>query len=255
MNIVGYLKTSLIEWPGKISSVIFTPGCNFRCPFCHNSDLVDPQKIKKQPHLKEEKILADLRSRKKWIDAVVITGGEPTLQSDLDKFMEKIRKLGFKTMIETNGSRPEFLEKLIASKLVDFLAMDYKTTFDDYEKVVSWKKKKEKGKTKNYNLNLKIENSIKLIIKSGIAFEFRTTIVPEIHNQEVLIQMAKDLKKLTANSLRLTAISWVFQSFQPKNCLDSRFSKINPIHDQQILKWLKEVKKVFPRLFFRGEQI
>ncbi len=129
MEIAGYIKTSLIEWPGKISSVIFVPGCNFRCPFCHNADLVSRKGFTQIP---EKLIFADLKSRKKWIDAVVVTGGEPTLQADLSRFLSRIRRMGLMTMVHTNGTKPEVIEKLIKKKLVDYWAMDLKGDLQNY---------------------------------------------------------------------------------------------------------------------------
>ncbi len=175
MQIAGYLKTSLIEWSGKITSVIFTSGCNFRCSFCHNADLVESNKLSKRAKISEEEILEDLEYRKKWIDAVVITGGEPTLQNDLDKFLFKLKKLGFKTMVHTNGSQPEVIEILIEKKLVDYWAMDIKGNFDDYQNFTNIK----------YQIS-KIKSSIELIMKSGMEYEFRTTVVPGLHNLENL---------------------------------------------------------------------
>ncbi len=201
------------------------------------------------------KIFTDLKSRKKWIDAVVVTGGEPTLQSDLPQFLKKLKKLGFNTMIETNGSRPEVLKKIIKDKLLDFIAMDYKTTFASYSKTVKGKNVKVKSKVgKEKDITDKLKKSIEIVLKSKLPFELRTTVVPSIHDQEVLVHMAQDLKKLTADNLSLTTISWVFQSFQPKNCLVARFNKKDPIPDQKILNWLKEVKKSFSCISFKGEK-
>ena len=153
MQIAGYLKTSLIEWPGKIASVVFTPGCNFRCPFCHNPDLVDPRKLKKTKALKEDEVFKDLCSRKKWIDALVITGGEPTLQKDLAKFLKKIKKAGFLTMIQTNGTRPETLKEVLATRSprgrsVDYFCLDLKGDLENYEKYTDVKCQMSKGALK-----------------------------------------------------------------------------------------------------------
>lgn len=220
MEIRGYLKTSAIEWSGKISSVLFVPGCNFRCPFCYNRDLVlNPDKL---PKISEKEVFADLKKRKKWIDAVVVTGGEPTLQSDLDKFLKKVKKLGFLTMIETNGSKPEVLKKLFKKKLLDRISMDIKGPLDfRYAEIVNIKK------------------SIRLIFNSGIDFEFRTTVVPTIHNEKILLVMAKQLK-------RYAGFSWYLQSFQPKTCLDPKFKKIKPFSKMEMEKFLKAVKKIIP---------
>lgn len=245
MEIGGYLKTSFIEWPGKISSVIFTSGCNFRCPFCHNRDLVDPSKMRGLKKINEKSVLLDLKKRKKWIDGVVVTGGEPLIQPGLKAFLKKIKNLGFKTMIETNGSQPKELAKLLASglKILDFLAMDYKTSFANYPMVVfpqSCRRKKNLPA-----IGRQIKKSIRLILKSGIDFELRTTIVPTIHSRTALIKMARDLKKLLTDD-RQSAINWTLQSFRPKNCLEEKFNQLKPLSQEEIKDFLKPVKKIIP---------
>ncbi len=225
MRIAGYLQTSLIEWPGKISAVIFVPGCNFRCPYCHNADLVDPQKIKKLPLIAEKEILDDLKKRKQWIDSVVVTGGEPTMQSDLKAFLEKIKKLKFATMVQTNGSKPEMIKLIVNSKplIVDYLTIDFKDSFT------------------------KIQKTLKMILDSGADFELRTTVVPTIHDEKVLLKMARDLSRLTINDSRLTKFPWFLQTFQPKNCLDPKFAKLKPFTKKEMEIFLKAVRKYFPK--------
>lgn len=230
MKIAGYLKTSLIEWPGKISSVIFVPGCNWRCPFCHNADLVDPKRIKKLPQIAEKEILTDLKKRKKWIDGVVVTGGEPTLQPDLPAFLQKCRTLGFVTMLETNGSKPTMIRKLLQLKLLDYLAMDIKGPLKE-----------------------EIKKSLKIILKSGVPFELRTTVVPTIHNPKILKQMARQLEKIFRESHHTQFVGWVLQTFQPNNCLEPKFEKIKPFSRIELENLLKTVKKVIPQARLRGE--
>jgi len=238
MKIAGLLKTSLIEWPGKIVSVIFVPGCNFRCPFCHNADLVRNRGL---TLIDEEQVFADLKKRKKWIDGVVITGGEPTLQADLPKFLESLKKMGFETMIETNGSRPEALKSILnfKFKILNFVAMDIKGPIGEYERFIKVKSQKSK-----------VKSSIELILKSGIDFEFRTTVVPGLHNKEVLIKMAKQLKKLAISNQQST-IKWYLQNFQPKNCLDPEFEKMKPFAKTELGVFLKAVRKVLPQTELR----
>jgi pyruvate formate lyase activating enzyme len=225
MRIVGYLKTSLIEWPGKISSVIFVPGCNFRCPFCHNRDLVEPERIKGLQEYSEQSILEDLKKRKKWIDGVVITGGEPTLQPDLPEFLAKIKKLGFLTMIQTNGSQPKVIRSLINKKLVDYLTVDLKGNFEDYQKFTG---------VKNYSSSVK--KSLKIIPESGVDFELRTTVVPTLHNESNLLKLAKGIENCR----------WYLQTFQPKNCLNLKFNKIEPYSRMEMEGFLKLVEKIIP---------
>jgi len=236
VDIRGYLQTSLNEWPGKISAVVWVSGCNFRCPFCDNHDLVlDPQKL---PQISEKKIFQDLKTRKKWLDAVCITGGEPTLQPDLASFLTKIKKIGLLTMLETNGSQPKVLKKLFQKKLLDRISMDIKGPFEDYEKIVGVKMK---------NLKFKIKNSLQLIVDSGIDFELRTTVVPTIHTKESLIKLAKQLKNLVRQSP-----VWFLQQFVPQNCLDPQFEKIKPYSKKEMEVFLTAIRKHFSSAKLRG---
>ncbi|HEC86320.1 MAG TPA: anaerobic ribonucleoside-triphosphate reductase activating protein, partial [Thermoplasmatales archaeon] len=134
MIIGGFQRFSLIDYPGKICAIIFTQGCNFRCPYCHNPELVNP-KLFQEP-IDENDIFRFLEMRKGKLDAVEITGGEPTLQPDLIEFMRKIKAMGFLIKLDTNGTNPEVVEKIIKNKLVDYIAMDVKAPLEKYEKVV-----------------------------------------------------------------------------------------------------------------------
>ena len=165
MKIGGWQKISLIDYPGKISTIVFTQGCNFRCPFCHNPELVLKEKY--SPLIEEDLIFAFLEKRKGEVEGVEVTGGEPTLQGDLDIFLEKVKKLGYLVKLDTNGSKPEVLEKLFEKNLVDYLAVDIKGPFEKYEEIIGGVK---------VDLN-KIKESIRLIKDSGVDYEFRTTFV------------------------------------------------------------------------------
>ncbi len=224
MKIAGYLQTSLIEWPGKIAAVIFTPGCNFRCPFCHNKDLVEMNTTRLIP---AQEILADLEKRKKWVDGLVITGGEPILQKDLDVFCKKVKNIGLEIMIETNGSLPEMIGKLIKENLVDFWAVDFKTVWEEYPKITDFEATGE------------IKKALKLILKSKKLFEVHTTIVPEIHKKKILLKMANQLKEIVGRR----NVIWKWQNFQPKNTLDPRFEKLKPYSEKKINQWVQKVKK------------
>lgn len=223
MKIVGYLRTSLIEWPRNISSVIFVPGCNFRCPFCHNADLVDPKKLKKLPLISEKEVLTDLKKRKKWIDGVVVTGGEPTLQPDLAKFLKKLKNLGFLIMIQTNGSKPAVIQDLISRKLVDYLTLDIKGDFKNYQNFTGVK-----------NCASEVEKTLKIIGTSGVDFELRTTVVPGIHDSKILLEIAREIGNYR----------WYLQNFQPKNCLDPKFKKIEPYSGEELTELLRKIKKL-----------
>ncbi|PIU03704.1 anaerobic ribonucleoside-triphosphate reductase activating protein [Candidatus Shapirobacteria bacterium CG08_land_8_20_14_0_20_39_18] len=254
MQIKGYLQTSVIEWPGKIASVIFTFGCNFRCGFCHNAGLVDPStslrlrsgrafRMTRLQDYSEQSIIDDLEKRKKWVDALVVTGGEPCLQPDLPEFLSKVKELGLLTMIETNGSRPEILELLFKKKLLDRIAMDIKGPLDErYEEIIQNSKiptsLKLRGAGKIQN---EIKKSIEIILKSEVEYEFRTTVVPGIHNKKVLQEILGQLKVLCSNiEYPVSSISWKLQNFQPNNCLDPKFNNLKPFTEEEF----EEMKKI-----------
>ena len=162
MRIGGLQKFSFIDFPNKTAAIVFTQGCNFKCSYCHNPELVYPDMY--QVPMPEEQVLAFLENRRNQLDAVVITGGEPTLQPDLIDFIKKVKAMGFLVKLDSNGSNPEVLEQIINQKLVDFIAMDIKAPFDKYDLVCC------------VPVNIdNIKRSIELIKNSGIDFLFRTT--------------------------------------------------------------------------------
>ena len=181
MIIGGLQRFSLIDYPGKISAIVFTRGCNFRCPYCHNPELVDPQRYAEP--WQEEEFWAFLQSRTQKLDAVVVTGGEPTLQEDLQPFLEKIRKMGFLIKLDTNGSNPDVLKDLLSANLVDYIAMDIKAPLEKYSEVA----KVPIDKTD-------IEKSIELIKQSTVDHEFRTTIAKNVLSKEDVVNIAKMLQ-------------------------------------------------------------
>lgn len=162
MRIGGFQKLSLIDYPGKIAATVFTQGCNFRCPFCHNANLVLPSCFDKA--IQEEDILNFLKKRVGKLQGIVISGGEPTLQIDLPDFTRKIKAIGYSVKLDTNGSRPKVLQQLIEEKLVNFIAMDIKSPIDRYQEIVG------------VNVNPDhIRKSINIIRNSGLDYQFRTT--------------------------------------------------------------------------------
>ena len=221
MLIGGLQKTSLIDYPDKVSAVIFTAGCNFRCHFCHNPELVD--KIDKKSLIKSQQVFEFLNKRKKTLDAVVITGGEPTLHQDLPEFIQKIKDMGLLVKLDTNGTNPKMLKKLIKRQLVDYIAMDIKAPLPKYAKVV--KLKASKGK---------IGKSIKLIMKSGRAYEFRSTILPKLHTPEDILEMAKLIKG---------ADKYFLQKFVPAQKLNNpEFSQLKAFSHKQMQELVKLCK-------------
>lgn len=185
MLIGGVEKTSLIDYPEKLTAVVFTIGCNFRCGYCHNPELI---KLKEDSKiLDEEDFFAYLEKRKGLLDAVTITGGEPTLQNDLVDFIKRVKDMGFLIKLDTNGCSPEILEKLINEKLLDYIAMDIKNSIDNYNKVV-----------RNFTDKEKILKSIRLIMNSNVDYEFRTTTLKSlisIEDFEKIGEMINGAKK------------------------------------------------------------
>ncbi len=203
LPIKGIQKTSLIDYPGKLSAVIFLGGCNFRCPFCHNSELVlNPEKL---PTISEEEVLKFLESRKRWIDGVVFGGGEPTIYNDLPFFIEKIKKLGFPVKLDTNGTNPVMLRQLIRADLLDYIAMDIKAYLSKYEAAAG---------VKGWIMDVK--ESVKDIMSSGIPYEFRTTMLPKLHSESDILEIGEWLRG---------AERFVLQQFRPVNTLDPAYLK------------------------------
>lgn len=177
MQIHGFNKTTLLDYPGIVAATIFTGGCNFRCPFCQNADLVlDPNS---QPIIPEEEVLNHLGKRKGITKGVCITGGEPTLQKDLVEFIKKIKEMDLLVKIDSNGYRPDILKELIDRKLVDYIAMDIKSSPTRYHEAAGTAIEIEK-----------IKESVNLIMRSGLSYEFRTTVVKELHDIETMAEIA-----------------------------------------------------------------
>ena len=171
MRIGGFNKLTTQDFPGNLACIIFTNGCNFDCDYCYNRDLVESH----APEISEEEIFSYLNQRKNMLDGVVISGGEPTIWNDLIPFMEKIKGLGLKIKLDTNGYRPELLKEILDKNLVDYIAMDIKTLFNEYYKIVNRKLDTDK-----------LIESINLIKKSKVDHEFRTTIIKGFHTIEDL---------------------------------------------------------------------
>ncbi len=179
MKVGAYLKQSFIDWEGKSTSVIFTKGCNFRCPYCHNPSLVIPRLIKETEDISIASIIEHLQSRKGWLDGVVITGGEPCLQPDIIPFIRKIKAMGYPVKLDTNGYFPEILYELIAAKLIDFVAMDIKTVFNPelYAEISG---------NKNRDLISNIQKSLSILRESKVDYQLRTTIWERYHTKEIM---------------------------------------------------------------------
>ena len=172
MRIDGLQKMTLLDFPGKVACTVFTGGCNFRCPFCHNALLVT--KLPEKPDYSEDEILSFLEKRTGLLDGVAITGGEPLLNPDIADFIRKIRSMGYAVKLDTNGSFPERLKAIVGEGLVDYVAMDIKNRKEKYAETTGLK-----------NLDLsKIEESVEFLKSGAVDYEFRTTVVEQFHTVE-----------------------------------------------------------------------
>ncbi len=224
MLIGGLEKLSLIDFPGKIAAVVFTKSCNFRCHFCYNPMLVLDDKEEDSSLILEEDLLLFLKSRIGKLEAVVISGGEPTLYLDLKEFIIKIKKLGFKVKLDTNGTNPKILGELIDEKLIDYIAMDIKAPLDKYSQVVGVSIDKEK-----------IKRSIDLIMEDKVDYEFRTTIVPGLHDKEDILQMAKEIAR---------AKKWFLQKFKlDTDLVNNDFKNVIVFSEHETNRMLKIAQK------------
>ena len=179
MKIHGLQKLTLLDYPGRVACTIFTAGCNFRCPFCHNAGLVTH--IEEKQKIAKEEVLSFLKQRIGILDGVCVTGGEPLLQPDIQNFLCKIKEMGYDIKLDTNGSFPELLRELVEEKLVDYVAMDIKNTCQKYGETIG---------VPNYNTEL-IERSVEYLKEEHIPYEFRTTVVREFHQKNDFTEMAK----------------------------------------------------------------
>jgi pyruvate formate lyase activating enzyme len=226
MKIGGLQKTSLIDFPDCVSAVVFLQGCNFRCPFCHNPELVLASQFQKG--VAEEEFFAFLKKRRGQLDGIVISGGEPTVHADLPDFTRKIRALGYKIKLDSNGSNPKMLREMYAEKLLDFVAMDIKGEPENYPDYCG---ANISGET--------IRESIALVMQSGISYEFRTTAVPGQHTLAKLKALAELIRG---------ADRYAIQAFRPDLCLDPEFEKL-PRYDLSDVRnaraWFESVVKNF----------
>ena len=179
MFISGLQKLTLLDYPGRVACTVFTGGCNFRCPFCHNAPLVLPERLAQDTD--EEQVLAFLRKRTGILDGVAITGGEPLIHKEIPSFLEKVKALGFSIKLDTNGSFPEMLESIVKAGLVDRVAMDIKNCPEKYAKTIG---------LKDFDI-APVERSKSFLMECGIDYEFRTTVVKGIHTEESLLGAAE----------------------------------------------------------------
>lgn len=232
MRIVGFINTSLVDWDGRVSSVIFLPGCNFRCPFCHNRELVlSPGSV---PEVDHDSMMLYLEENSDFLDGVVITGGEPTIHSDLPDLITDLSSLGLRVKLDTNGSNPSMLLDLIDSGLVESVAMDIKGPLDErYDEICGVKAPLEN-----------IKRSISILMDSEIEHEFRTTIVPHLIKEGEVESIAAFIGG---------ARKYALQQFRPGVTLDDRLSKIDPYPTERIHNMAELAKQYVRRVVIRGE--
>lgn len=218
MLIGGLQKSSLVDYPSKICTVVFTIGCNFRCGYCHN-----PELIKKEDCILEDDFFEFIKSRQGKIDAIVISGGEPTLQEDLEDFIVRCKELGFLVKLDTNGTNPEVLENLLSKNLLDYIAMDIKAPFEKYPNI-----------TRRFLDIEKIKKSIEIIMKSGIGYEFRTTVVRSQLSVDDLINISENIKG---------AKKYYLQKFNPKEILDEKLKNEKTYSDTEFYEIARSLEK------------
>jgi pyruvate formate lyase activating enzyme len=231
IDIRGIIESSFLDWDGKIVSTLYVPKCNFRCPFCHNWDLIEnPDKFESKSF---DVIKAYLLEQKDFLDGICLTGGEPCLYQGLPEFLKRIRGLGMETKLDTNGSFPDMLGKVIEEGLVDYIAMDVKAPLDErYDKAA--------GVSVDIG---KIKSSIDIIMKSGVDYEFRTTVVPTILEKVDLKEIAEYLTG---------ARRYVLQQFVPDNSYSPDLREVKPYEKQMFDAMTSSGGKYVEEILVRG---
>jgi pyruvate formate lyase activating enzyme len=216
MKFSGIQKTSLIDFPDRIATVLFTPGCNLRCPFCHNWRIVlDP----KPPFLNEETVMQILEKRKKYVDAVAVTGGEPTMHKEIPKFLKKLKEKGFAVKLDTNGFFPRVLKKCLPH--VDYVALDVKTSLEKYRRLGA-------KDTADFL------RTVEILKNEKVEYEFRATVVPGFVDEEDIPKMGEIVKG---------GKRFAFQQFIPGDALDEAFNGVNPYPPKVIGEFASVMKK------------
>lgn len=232
-GIKGFIETSFLDWDGFISSVIFLPYCNFRCPFCQNWQLVDePEKLDDVDWSVIERYL---KAKKDWIDGVVITGGEPTVYPQLELLLRELRRLGYKIKLDTNGYNPSLVENLVREKLLDYIAMDIKAPLDERYETASGIKGLELDR---------LRESIRFLLDGEVDYEFRTTLVPTLITAEEI----KDIGEAIRGARR-----WVLQDYQPEPAKEEIYRHLKPYRREEVEFFLSIGKEYVERIDYRGK--
>lgn len=228
MTINGMQKLTLLDYPGNVACLIFTQGCNFRCPFCHNSGLLDMNNNCEK--IDEKEVFKYLEKRRGLLDGVCISGGEPLLQKDIEDFIRKVKDLGYKVKLDTNGSSPKKLKQLIEDGLIDYVAMDIKNDFLNYDKTA--------GMCTNID---NIKKSIEIIENSNIEYEFRTTIVKQFHD---VGKLEKIIQYIGLNA------RYYIQNYQ--DCSSVLQRGLNGFDNEELLNIKNTLGVKYPNLVVRG---
>ena len=244
MKIHGLNKLTLLDYPGHMACLIFTGACNYRCPFCHNASLV--LMPNSQPTITEEEIFAFLQSRKGIIEGVCISGGEPTLQTDLPEFIRKIRTMGFHVKLDTNGSRPGILKALLDEELLDYVSMDIKNAPAKYLTTIGIDTGPQEDTVPGFDnlITGSVRQSAELLMHSDIPYEFRTTVVKELHTEEDLLTIGKWLNGAKA---------YYLQSFRDSETLvGATLGQFHAYEPEQMRVFRDMLKPYFKTVELRG---
>ncbi len=232
MRIIGFIKTSLLDWDGHVTAVIYLPGCNFRCPFCHNREVVLSSDSMDEVPLEviEEYYVAN----SEFLDGIVVTGGEPTVHADLPKLLSRLKALGAKVKLDTNGTNPDMLRDVIGSGLVDYVAMDIKAPLDEkYDDLAGVRVPIDR-----------IKRSIEVLRGSGVDHEFRTTVVP-------ILLAPTDVERIAAYIGG--ASKYAIQQFRPGDTLDANLAMVKPYPRGAILAMAENAKRYVRKVVVRGD--
>ena len=229
MDFFGFEKLSLVDFDGVVSATVFTGGCNFRCGFCHNSPLV--LDYKQLNVVSEKEVIDYLKKRSGILEGLCISGGEPTLNKDLPNFCEKVKALGYKIKLDTNGTDLDAIKSLISNGLIDYVAMDIKNDFDHYGEIIG---------IKEFNPKTVIASK-DFLLENSFPYEFRTTLIKEFHTEENVKKIAKEIKG---------ANKYFLQKFKDSGaCIQSHLS---PVDENTVLKFVDILKEYIPYTYLRG---
>ena len=225
---------TLLDYPGKVACTVFLQGCNYRCPFCHNSELLPRTG---EPFMTEEEFFSFLEKRRGLLDAVCVSGGEPTLQPELESFLRRIKALGFAVKLDTNGSRPEILERLVAENLVDYVAMDVKNSPARYGETVGLSKVDMDS----------ISRSLRFLLEGNVGYELRTTVVAQLHDGQSIAQMGAYLQSLVPGK---KPVQWFLQCFVDRDTVI--FSGLQPPSPEDLAKYAELLTPFADHVAIRG---